>query len=241
MKKKMNKSERWRTYWAIFIESSVLASIYSFRVGLLPQWWRVLILYVAYPSLPLSLYVSLSLSLVSGCSSVRKNRNELLAPIISRPPFAFPGNCSRSLSLQSRYIFIEKLKRERERERGRKSHQYFTIGARCRLLLLFSFSFCCINNSLRHDRWTINSLSMRKSDFSLSISLVLSLSLSPSLSFPSACLSILWLAYNSIIILWRNSRSSWQYHLSSKWMGIRDAETEIERGRARAGEREEKK
>ena len=118
MKKKMNKSERWRTYWASFIESSVLASIYSFRVGLLPRWWRVLILYVAYPSLSLSM--CLCLSLVSGCSSVRKNRNELLAPIISRPPFAFPGNCSRSLSLQSRYIFIEKLKRERGSERTRK-------------------------------------------------------------------------------------------------------------------------
>ena len=133
------------------------------------------------------------------------------------------------LFLFNRVIFLLKNSREREREseRGRKSHQYFTIGARCRLLLLFSFSFCCINNSLRHDRWTINSLSMRKSDFSLSISLSLSL------SFPSACLSILWLTYNSIIILWRNSRSSWQYHLSSKWMGIREGERREGKIRAR--------
>lgn len=118
MKKKMNKSERWRTYWAIFIENSVLASIYSFRVGILPQRWRVLILYVAYPSLYLYVSLSLSLSLVSGCSSVRKKSKRAVGTHHQPSPFAFPGNCSRSLSLQSRYIFIEKLKREKEREGG---------------------------------------------------------------------------------------------------------------------------
>jgi hypothetical protein len=143
-----------------------------------------------------------------------KNRSELLALITNRPVCLFCSNCSRSFSLSIALYFYWKTQ---ERERAINILLSVLVVGR----LSLSLPLCCINNLLWHDRWTINSLSMRKSDFSSSSHFLL-----------PVCLSIYLLTTKPFYYYsFKTSFSSWQYHLSSKRMCIKEREREREQER----------
>jgi phosphoglycerol transferase MdoB-like AlkP superfamily enzyme len=98
-------------------------------------------------------------SLFSGCSGVREKLKRAVGTHHqpSRLPFLV---IALVLFLFSIALYFYWKTQERERA--------INILLSVPVVGCLSLSLCCINNLLWHDRWTINSLSMWKSDFSSS-------------------------------------------------------------------------
>ncbi len=151
-------------------------------------------------------------SLFSGCSGVREKSKRAVGTHHQSSRLPFSSNCSRSFSFSIALYFYWKTQE-------RESHQYFTIGTRCWLPLFLSLFVALIIYYDMIGERLILFLCRKTISLLLLISFCLSIYLLTTLTITTTTTQFYYHSF-------KNSSSSWQYHLSSKRMCTKERERE---------------